>query len=1185
MRAGKNWRRTSFWVGSFESTHLLNVNYMGKSNTSHTCPLWRAFTVRFAATVFLLALTIAVPLRAHAFEEGHFASESKLASGTWVKISVEQSGIHQITSSDANNWGLGSDLSKIHVFGSGGAPISERLTDEIADDLPQVPVVRTDGKLLFYAQGPITWANGTTGLDFVEVQHPYSTRAYYFVTNSERFNDIEPQAGTAQLKGNDVTTFTERLFHEQELINPGETGRQMLGEDFRYNSTQSFKFTLDDMVAGSTVLVQTRFAAYAKDSESKLRFQYNGTNLPATDNDNLPANTSSEWHYNISNFTKSFTLGSKDLTYTIDFTGGGTLQLARLDRITVNYQRVMNLGSRASLAFGVRHWENAIYNLSGANEATQVWDVTYPHKPIKLNVSLSGTTARFSPEINEDGQEYIAFNPGGTFPAPAYVAKVQNQNIHGSDTPDMIIITPSQYAEQAEQIAELHRNKDGMRVLVLDNDKVINEFSCGTPDAMAYRMLCKCFYDRGTSEDGHRLQFLLLMGAGSFDNKGTSSNAQQLNYPKLLTWQSNVSNTEGESYTTDDCFVTLNDNSGPSFHLSPKSIAVGRIPAKSVSDAATMVKKIIDYSTKPDYGIWKINFLNVADDGDNATHTTQAEELIGTLRNNGAGDDYIFNRVFLDAFQFVSNGSTVKFPDARVKFYKTLNEGVAWMNYTGHANPNAITNDGLVTHTDMEQNFYYRHLPVFYGATCEIARFDALAISGGERFLLNPNGGCVAIFAPPRLVYMDQNSQLNLAIAGFVFNRDEKGRFLPLGEVIRQGKNSAIRSLNNSKYFLLGDPAMRMALPTHKIVLDKINGEEVDHNALPTFKARQTVTFAGHIEDHTGKQCENFNGVLEGLLLDRVDTVVTNATRIIDNVETEVKYGERSNRLAVIKTTVANGQFEIKATIPTEIMPEIADDQIHNAMLNLYAYNPSDTTEAVGSNGDFIISGTDNTVAGDTEGPVIDFLGLNSNEFADGDNVNESPLVIATLHDDSGINFSSGGIGHSMTLTLDDNITMSDVASYYSANETAQGSAGSINYPLNDLANGHHKLTFKAWDVFNNSSEKTITFNVMPGLKPEIYELTATPNPAHTETRFTLKHNRPDATVNVKIDVCDLMGRLVWTTTQSGRSDMFLSFPITWDLCNSAGTRVPRGIYIYKATISTDGHHEATKAKKLAVTD
>ena len=147
-----------------------------------------------------------------------------------------------------------------------------------------------------------------------------------------------------------------------------------------------------------------------------------------------------------------------------------------------------------------------------------------------------------------------------------------------------------------------------------------------------------------------------------------------------------------------------------------------------------------------------------------------------------------------------------------------------------------------------------------------------------------------------------------------------------------------------------------------------------------------------------------------------------------------------------------------------------------------------------------------------------------------------------------------------------------------------QGTLGSISYQLNDLSPGLHTLRLRVWDVYNNVSERTIEFNVVHGLAPEIASVYCNPNPASVEASFYVKHNRPDAVVSVTIEVYDLMGRMVWSTTQSGRSDMYTSTPVTWDLTDSGGRRVSRGIYVYRATITTDGIKEATKAKKLAVT-
>ena len=191
--------------------------------------------------------------------KSYYAETSKLASGKWVKIAVKESGIYQITADDIRKWGLGSDLSQIHVFGYGGAPLSETmLGDNYADDLPQMPIVRTGDRILFYAQGPVTWHHFST-FEQVQVHNPYANSGFYFVTNDSRFNDVEIKKATNEPHGTVVTTYIERLYHEQDLVNPGETGRRYLGESFTSSKKQSFKFDLNGLVDGGTVRVMTMF--------------------------------------------------------------------------------------------------------------------------------------------------------------------------------------------------------------------------------------------------------------------------------------------------------------------------------------------------------------------------------------------------------------------------------------------------------------------------------------------------------------------------------------------------------------------------------------------------------------------------------------------------------------------------------------------------------------------------------------------------------------------------------------------------------------------------------------------------------------------------------------------------------------------------------------------------------------
>lgn len=1139
----------------------------------------------------VVLLCIGIAMCASAFNPSHYCDTSKLATGKWVKIAVNESGIYQITASDASKWGF-SDLSRVKVFGYGAIQLGETLTSLLPDDLPQVPVVRTGDRILFYAQGPVKWNYEVN--KFLQVQHPYATRGYYFVTDDERFSEKSPTQSQLNANGPIVNTVIGRLYHEEELVNPGETGRRMLGEDFSTNNSQSFTFKLPGLIDGSTVKAITRFAAKTTGGKTTISFKYNGNNLDGSyDIQAVNSSDQNHYHYNAISVTRSFTLsGTQDLSYTVTCNPKGTMYLVRLDYITINYERALNMLGDSQLSFGIEDVGTSQFELSGANSGTHVWDITIPYQPTAMNLSIEDGKARFSYDTDDDYCEMIAFNENGTFPSPTLVGSVPNQSIHGSDIPDMIILAPSEFLTYAQQLADMHERLDSMRVMVIEHNKVFNEFSSGTPDAMGYRLLCKYFFDRGTDEQGHKLDYLLLFGNGYCDNRQLSNAARAIPYPKLLVWESVESEEEQKSYTSDDFFGMLRDNSNMN-NNSHLEIAVGRIPARSTSDAGIAVSKILKYVTQDDYGSWKNSMLNVADDGDTGGHWKHGEEVIQVIAANG-GENTNFNRVFLDNFEEKSDGSGSKFPDARKKMYKTLNEGVLWLNYSGHGGPTGWTNDGLLVPNDLTENLFYSHQPFLFAATCEFSRHDGSSPSGGETMFFNPNGGVVTLICPPRLVYMSSNKVLNVTVARKMYERDKNGMLMRVGDMLKYGKNNEAHSdfttSNALRYHLYGDPAIRPAMPKLNAVVDQINGKSVDEDNMPVLQARQTMTITGHIENLYGQKQSDFNGQIESTLFDCEKSVsFSYSYSVIDPVTKEtiekdstLTYEERQNKLAINVTKVNNGEFTINITIPSEVTADY--DNYRPSLVSLYAYDPEKKSEATGSCQDFYIYGYDDSIVADTIGPDISYMGLNSINFKDGDNVNESPLFIATVSDESGINFSNAGIGHNMTLTLDGATTFSDVSSYYTAIEAEKGSAGNINYSLSDLTNGNHSLKLKVWDVFNNSSEKTINFNVMNGLKPEIDEVKAFPNPAATTTSFIITHNRPDATVTITIEVYNLMGQRMWSTTQSGRSTMFSSFPITWDLSDYSGSRLPRGIYIYRATISTDGRQESTKAKKLAIT-
>jgi hypothetical protein len=182
-----------------------------------------------------------------------------------------------------------------------------------------------------------------------------------------------------------------------------------------------------------------------------------------------------------------------------------------------------------------------------------------------------------------------------------------------------------------------------------------------------------------------------------------------------------------------------------------------------------------------------------------------------------------------------------------------------------------------------------------------------------------------------------------------------------------------------------------------------------------------------------------------------------------------------------------------------------------------------------------------------------------------------------------GINISTAGIGQQITITLDDVTSYTDVSIYYTPNSDGSAS-GSISYPFDDLTAGAHSMKLRVFDTSGNAATKTIDFFVDDNVAPQIFDVYTDANPASTSCNFYVRHDRPENIVSVSVTVFDLMGRALWTGSAKGMSDGDVSAAVTWDLCDSVGRRVPRGIYVYRAKITTDSDNYETASRRLAVT-
>lgn len=1119
--------------------------------------------------IFLISvLALGRPVPATAFPVETYAANSVLAQGKWVKISVSETGVYLLSNADLRRWGF-NDPSRVRVYGYGGQRISDNLTAaNYIDDLPQVQTATTARGIVFYGVGPETWAVDSRSGRHTRTTNPFSTKGYYYLTDSDAApREIPAESGTPA--STPATTVTAAVIHEQDLISPNRSGHYAVGEDFRFNQSRDFRFNLPGRVEDTDVWMQCSFLANTPSATSRLTFTANGSTLPSSPSDNIRPNSSSDACGDTCVTSKTFSINGSTLNLNLRYSVSGVVKDAYLDYIVVNYTRNLDMDAALAGFFTT----DRCFTIAGASAQTTVWDVT---DPLNLNtIETAATQNGATASTPRTGlRRYIAWNDNSAFRTPVNEGTVRNQDIHSVPVPDMVIVTTSALRSEAERIARLHRDsRDSLDVYVVEQSLVYNEFGSGCGDVNAIRRMLKMFYDRGNAGGGKRLKYLLMMGRGTFDHRRVTTQGQNQRYEHLPIWQTNTGHNVSSSYCSDDILAMMADGSGLNFGGDKLDIAVGRISARTADEARVFVDRLIKYCNTPVAGEWRNHVMLLADDQDSGTHMKQTETMVNNMQSYESGLGMMYTKVYIDEFEF----SNSMYAGARDKMYRTLDNGVAWWNYIGHGGSTTLTADKQFETSDL-YSLYLRHAPVFYAATCTFGRWDDVEQCGIEALTLEESGGAVAAISATRPVYISLNGVLSASLGLEAFARDENGRFRTVGEIINRAKNAMTNDdLNKRRYVLLGDPAMRLMVPENHAVLESIDGVEVTDENQVTVSALQRPVFRGSIYDTRGEKMTSFNGTVSLTLYDAEYSSTTHGRGTEKDPGEKLTFEQQGNRLYSGSGAVIAGEFAVTIPMPAEV-----SDNFRPAALNMYARAESGE-EASGMNRDFYVYGFDDTAQADTVPPTIDRIYINHESFRSGDAVNTTPTLIVTVSDDVGINLSNSGVGHQMAVSVDGKLSYNNVAAYYTPAE--DGSAGgSVIFPLGTLSNGHHELTFKVWDTSSNSSAAIIEFNVVEGQAPKIFDAYSDANPASVEANFYVSHNRPDAMLTVTVDILDLDGRLLWSDSNKGRADMFLSSPIHWDLCNSAGHRVPRGIYIYRVTVSTGSGETSSVSKRIAVT-
>jgi len=1113
----------------------------------------------------------------------NYSSSSVLSTGEWFRIAVIKDGIYRIDYSDLEQLGL-IDPSNPRLFGNNFGQLSYYNNDPSPDDLKEISIYTSTGTdnifnegdyLLFFGKGTSRWIFDEVANEYHFLRHNYSDTAFYYITSDPSQGKRIIMAEKPVQPVNFLSSESDVLFiHEQEKENLIKSGREWF-QPISTVSGLSINPGFSNLITSEKINFRMRVAArssvptifrlYEGESLTKS-VQVQGINLYNYTGTYAQISDSAGYIYSV----------SESPSYEIRFYNNGEAGAKGwIDYIQLHGRRsnsyrgeIMQFSDSKSVAPG----RVTRFAIGGQMNDANVWDISNPLNVKQVQLTRTGDSIIFE-ALTDSLKTFITFSPDNIIKPFFQQKAIPNQDLHSSEPADMIIVTHPLFKSYAERLANIHLNNSGLISQVVTIEQVYNEFSGGIPDIVAIRNFVRMKYKKQEGT-GYPLKYLLLFGDGSYENKTLPPNNPNF----IPTYQSQNSNVIVSSFTSDDFYGLLDDDEGEA--EGTEDLGIGRLPVSDTLQAGIIISKIIRYLDPSNMGEWKNVICITADDEDGNTHMSDAEGLASIIKDSVPS--FNVDKIYLDAFRQTTTVNGQSYPDVTVAINDRINSGCLIFNYVGHGSENGLAHERVLKTEDINSWKNIEKLPLFITATCEFSRFDDIEInittremtgktSAGEMVLLNKDGGGIALMSTTRVVYSAPNYFLNKNLFNFAFDRDESGDALRLGDIIRLAKNNSGSGPNKRNFSLLGDPALKLAYPQYgEVITDSINKVFISEN-IDSLKALALITIAGHIEDSEGNLMNTFNGVVSPIVYDKESKIKT----LANDGGPIMEFNLRNNILFNGKTTASNGRFRFTFIVPRDI-----DYSFGTGKISYYANNFGEDMN--GSFSNIVVGGFSNTTFNDTDGPDIK-LYMNDTLFRNGGITDSNPKLLAVIQDEGGINTTGSGIGHDLTGFLDNDPNKSFVLNNYFENDFDNYMKGKIVYGLPELSEGSHTITVKAWDNFNNSSEKMILFLVKTDGKFILTNLFNYPNPFQYKTHVSAEHNSPDGDLNVTLNVFNLNGKIIKTINTRVTSTGYSLPPVIWDGNDDGGKRVGRGIYPYTVIVSTSTGETARTSGRMII--
>ena len=1116
---------------------------------------------------------------------------SVLAAGPTLKVAVTENNVYRISFENLQNQGLVNQSvpsSQIALFGNKAGMLPVLNLPGTYDDLSPLPIRMEDGGdgsfdpgdyFLFLGESPHVWtydaANG-----FLHQTNYYSDTTFYFVSANASFEHRIQTLQSPASASLQIDRSMEHVHHENDLSNLCSGSVHWLGESFTY-SGQSRTITLatPDPVAGTEASLFVQTSVQTNTGTASFSVSAGGQSFQLSHSSRTGQDHSAPCS-DFESTTQSISIPGSQTPIVFDFQKNSAASNGYLDQISLVYTRSLNFQNGALFFRNPEAIGNtARFNIQ-SSASIVVWDISDVYHIRQAVLSQSGNTRSFTAPADTTLHEYVAFNPASC-PAPIIKGRVEAQNLHANANIEYIVVAHPAFASQAEEVARMHQERDGYSVLVATTEQVYNEFSSGAKDPSAIRMLAKRIWEK--SDSLHRPRYLLLFGAASYDYKGRLGSVSDY----VPTFQAYFNLNEGGGDPVEDNFAFMEENEGyelGSLYGGTSSyskhgdidIAVGRLPVRSTADADIVTEKIDIYSSPGylsdarnpnlpgNFGDWRNELVFVTDDG-------YEDGMEGRILTNDwpatRNPAFHVNKLYSDAYERTTSATSTRAIGLENDIRTAIEEGSFFIGYYGHSGWDAWSDERILSTDIINQLSQSYSFPIMMSSSCTFGYFDYVnRTSAAELLMLREHGGSIATITTSRTAYTSSIETIHRLFVQQAI--DKTGGHMPtIGDAFLYAKRN--HSGDPQRFVLLGDPGLKTALPRYEVKTLRVNGTDVTTMAdtsifdepypgLDTLKALFPVTIEGCVTDHEGNIVEDFNGTLVTKVYDKT---VTESTLGLYNsrngrYNTAISYNVQNSILFQGYSEVKDGRFSLSFIVPKDIQYNYG-----NGKISYYAY--SDNTDANGSFDGIVVGGFNPEAVLDTNPPVVD-LYINRDNYIPG-TVGDSPYLYAEISDNFGINTTGTGIGHDMTLIIDEDASNPIVVNNQFRYNSGSYTEGTLSYPLSGLSEGRHTAQLKVWNINNISTTETIEFLIGKTDEARIFEIRAIPNPVRGDyVDIYFNHNGYGGGIErCEINIFSMQGaRMASFDYPVDDISGYSIGPIRWEIGRSSVGRVQSGMYI-----------------------